>query len=327
MVRQEELIPGKTPYLSPAPAAARKGVQQAVSHQENQKKAVPSWIADLQFPTVLRPKIVTEIPGRGAQPTTTSKRRTPHTGPSQAKGNAPARPRQAELLKPGKVPPDEPQNSKTIARAPPKANAMVAKITTPTRRVTRSRATNSPDGQPQNEANTEQPRTDTERSADAPKPAARGKNKAEFKHPIKTAATQLQARESQGTKAVNEGEPDPKSGTDPATESKIQSSITVVSPSGPNSVPANAASRSRRPKAADFYETVQTPVELTKEATQPPTDLAPLTPKIPWDMYGITDSAESNIRHGTATEKKGNKTLPAKSERGPHTGYSSPESS
>ncbi|KAK4149087.1 hypothetical protein C8A00DRAFT_38317, partial [Chaetomidium leptoderma] len=80
---------------------------------------------------------------------------------------------------------------------------------------------------------------------------------------------------------------------------------------------SKVAPRSRRPKAADFYETLDTPVKLTRGPASITTTAKPrrlilpeMAPQIPWELYGISDTSdksdfESGAAVATEKDKKG----------------------
>ncbi|KAG7284773.1 hypothetical protein NEMBOFW57_009385 [Staphylotrichum longicolle] len=150
----------------------------------------------------------------------------------------------------------------------------------------------------------------------------RVKNKVASEQPVKTGEVKPKASGSQRSQAVKKGKAEQDNGLDPVTDDQAQPSITVASASHPSSVPTKAASRSRRPKAPDFYEIVDTSSEPNSESSSEPAsestplpiDRPQLTPKVPWNLYGITDTASPNAIPEPATETKRNNPRPAKGE-------------
>ncbi len=133
----------------------------------------------------------------------------------------------------------------------------------------------------------------------------------DVEEPSKPPTRTPRARRSEETAPAS---PKPKEApkADAAADRELSTSITVASVSSNkpgldlalDPTPNPAVSGRRRPRAFDFYDTADSPGAAKSPGPRPatpksladqhdPSDLPPNTPKIPWELYGITDADES----------------------------------
>lgn len=319
MSHQEQSSLGKPPYLSPPPALAENQTtpREGSSHEDAStlpaKKGIT--VSKLKFPSVLRPKIWMNtpdwsIPPIGSWHRSQIKEQEGGTTTDSHSRSVHPRIRHAATLKPAKLTPIKPvRKSMETHAARAETNATGDQIVAHSGRVTRSQAAKAAEAVREDEPAPDATMEDATESEAPPKRAARGAKRTRAQPPDEpTDTAPVTPKAKRKRKGQTEEKPEQLPTQPGATPTDILSGPLAAERS-------KAGSRSRRPRAADFYVVPDTPAGDADaastaimpgytSASQAPTS-PPMRPQLPWESLGIPDTpVESSDRLVTRTRKK-----------------------